>query len=251
VVLIASAPPPLPPKVTVIFAVEVVDPAAFVAVSVYVVVAVGLTLVEPVAEVEVNVPGVMAIVVAPLVDQLRLLLKPALTLLGVAENELMVGLLAAGFTVTVTVDVAEPTEFVAFNVYMVVAVGLTLVEPFARVEVNAPGAMVIEVAPLVAQLSAALVPELIVAGLAPNDVMAGTELCGGFAELWTAAQPPRPRDARKSKASPKRFGPTSRHLEELAIRRLKFPPQKSPPRIRAPFLAPLPMAHKFSNAATR
>jgi hypothetical protein len=41
-----------------------------------VVVAVGLTLVEPVANVDVNVPGVMAILVAPLVAQLSVMLEP-------------------------------------------------------------------------------------------------------------------------------------------------------------------------------
>ena len=78
--------------------------------------AVGLTLVEPLAEGEVNVPGVIAIVVAPLVAQLKLLLEPALILVGFAENELIVGLLPAAFTVTVTVIVVEPAELVAVSV---------------------------------------------------------------------------------------------------------------------------------------
>jgi hypothetical protein len=73
-----------------------------------VVVAVGLTLVEPLAKVEVKLPGVRAIVVAPLVDQFRLLLEPELMLLGLAEKVLIVGLLPAAFTVTVTVIVDEP-----------------------------------------------------------------------------------------------------------------------------------------------
>jgi hypothetical protein len=115
VVVIASAPPP-PPEVTVTFAVAVVEPAAFVAVRVYVVVAVGLTPVDPLAVLEVNVPGVIATEVAPLVDQFKSLLDPELMLPGLAENELIVGLLAAGFTVTVTVIVDEPAAFVAFNV---------------------------------------------------------------------------------------------------------------------------------------
>ncbi len=74
-----------------------------------------------------------------------------------------------------------------------VVVGLTLVEPLAKVEVKFPGVMAIVVAPLVAQLSIALVPEFIVVGFAPNDKMAGTVPWGGFEELWTAAQPLRPR----------------------------------------------------------
>ncbi len=80
------------------------------------VVAVGLTLVEPVADVDVKLPGVIAIEVAPLVDQLRLLLEPELTLAGLAENELIVGLLPEAFTVTVTVKVDEPLELVAVSV---------------------------------------------------------------------------------------------------------------------------------------
>jgi len=81
-----------------------------------VVVAVGLTLVEPAAEAEVKVPGVMERVVAPAVDQLRLLLEPKLMLVGMAVNELMVGLVPAGFTVMVSLKVVEPAELVAVRV---------------------------------------------------------------------------------------------------------------------------------------
>ncbi|MGA3011048.1 MAG: hypothetical protein ABSD72_12385 [Terracidiphilus sp.] len=79
------------------------------------VVAVGLTIVEPPADVEVNVPGVMAILVAPLVDQLSVLLEPELMLSGSAANELIVGLFSA-LTVTVCVEVTEPEAFVAVSV---------------------------------------------------------------------------------------------------------------------------------------
>jgi hypothetical protein len=81
-----------------------------------VVVAVGLTLVEPLAAVEVKVPGVMAIVVAPLVTQLRVLLEPDVMLVGLAVKKLMVGLLGGGLTVTVAVAVVEPAAFVAVSV---------------------------------------------------------------------------------------------------------------------------------------
>jgi hypothetical protein len=81
-----------------------------------VVVAVGLTLVEPLAAVEVKVPGVMAIVVAPLVTQLRVLLEPDVMLVGLAVKELMVGLLGGRLTVTVDVAVVEPAAFVAVSV---------------------------------------------------------------------------------------------------------------------------------------
>jgi hypothetical protein len=80
-----------------------------------VVVAVGLTLVEPLAAVDVNVPGVMAILAAPVVAQLSVLLEPEVILVGLAVKELIVGLLAV-FTVTVSVDVVEPAALVAVSV---------------------------------------------------------------------------------------------------------------------------------------
>lgn len=79
------------------------------------VVAVGLTLVEPLAAVEVNIPGVIPILVAPLVAQLNLLLAPEVILEGLAVKELIVGVPVV-FTVTVTVDVAEPVALVAVSV---------------------------------------------------------------------------------------------------------------------------------------
>jgi len=80
-----------------------------------VVVAVGLTLVEPLADVEVNVPGVMARLLAPVVTQLSVLLEPEVIPVGLAVKELITGLLAE-FTVTVSVDVAEPAALVAVRV---------------------------------------------------------------------------------------------------------------------------------------
>jgi hypothetical protein len=56
-----------------------------------VVVSVGVTLVVPVADVELKFPGVIAIVVARLVDQLNVLLDPELTLAGDAVNAVTVG----------------------------------------------------------------------------------------------------------------------------------------------------------------
>jgi hypothetical protein len=56
-----------------------------------VVVAVGLKLVEPLADVDVNVPGVMAMLVDPEVAQLTVLLEPELMVVGFAENELIDG----------------------------------------------------------------------------------------------------------------------------------------------------------------
>ncbi len=64
---------------------------------------------------DVNVPGVMARLVAPVVAQLKVLLEPEVMLVGLAVKELMVGLLAP-FTVTVSVDVVEPEALVAVSV---------------------------------------------------------------------------------------------------------------------------------------
>ena len=79
------------------------------------VVAVGLTLVEPLADVDVNVPGVMARLLAPVVTQLSVLLEPEVILEGLAVKELISGLLAV-FTVTVCVDVVSPAALVAVSV---------------------------------------------------------------------------------------------------------------------------------------
>jgi hypothetical protein len=79
------------------------------------VVAVGLTLVEPLADVEVNVPGVMARLLAPVVTQLSVLLEPEVIPVGLAVKELITGLLAE-FTVTVSVDEVEPAALVAVRV---------------------------------------------------------------------------------------------------------------------------------------
>jgi hypothetical protein len=80
-----------------------------------VVVADGLTSVEPLADVEVNVPGVMAILVAPVVAQLSMLLEPEDIVVGLAVKELIVGLPEI-LNVTVTVDVEEPLALVAVSV---------------------------------------------------------------------------------------------------------------------------------------
>jgi len=56
-----------------------------------VVVAVGFMLIEPLAEVDVNVPGAMAILVAPAAAQLSVLLVPEFTLAGSAVKEVIVG----------------------------------------------------------------------------------------------------------------------------------------------------------------
>jgi hypothetical protein len=82
-----------------------------------VVVTVGLTEVEPVKDVEVKVPGVMARLVAPVTVQFRVLLEPGEMDVGVAVKELITGSGAPdALTVTVTVAVAEPALSVAVSV---------------------------------------------------------------------------------------------------------------------------------------
>jgi len=56
-----------------------------------VVVTVGFIVVEPLTDVEVKVPGMMAILVAPAAAQLSVLLVPAFMLVGFAVNEVIVG----------------------------------------------------------------------------------------------------------------------------------------------------------------
>lgn len=74
-------------------------------------------LVEPLAEVDVKVPGVMDTLVAPLVDQFNVLLEPELILVGLAVSKLIVGgLTLLADTVTVTVAVVDPKRLLAVSV---------------------------------------------------------------------------------------------------------------------------------------
>jgi hypothetical protein len=77
--------------VTVTLTNAITDPVLFVAVSVYVVVAVGLSATEPVPEVEAKFPGAMVTLVAPCVFQLSVVLAPAVINAGLAVNEEIVG----------------------------------------------------------------------------------------------------------------------------------------------------------------
>jgi hypothetical protein len=94
----------------------VTEPALFVAVSVYAVVADGDTLVEPLAATEVNPPGLIATLVAPLETQLSVLLAPALILAGLAINDVIAGFVPGATTVSVVALVTEPALFVAVSV---------------------------------------------------------------------------------------------------------------------------------------
>lgn len=101
-------------------------------------------------------------------------------------------------TVTVALEVVEPEELAADSVYVVVEAGLTDTEPLALVDVNVPGVMEILAAPPLTQVSVALEPELMLVGLALNDVMVGADpvvgggLVGSVGLLvpWSFDDPP-------------------------------------------------------------
>ena len=119
-----------------------------------------------------KVPGVMLMLVAPLTFQLSMLLAPGPMLAGLATNELIVGRPAA-VTVIVVVLVAEPAEFVAVSVYVVVEAGVTVVDPFTEADVNPPGLMLILVALLVLQLSRLSAPAPMLSGFPPKVPIVG------------------------------------------------------------------------------
>ncbi len=193
---LASAPRLMPlqaegvlPLVTVTVALLVTEPTPFVAVSVYAVVTDGDTVVEPLAAVDVNPPGVIAMVVASLEAQLSVLLAPALMLEGLAVNEAIVGFEPPdAVTVTVATLVTEPVLFMAVSVYAVVTDGDTVVSPLAVLEVNPPGLIAMLVAPLEAQLSVLLAPVLIADGLAANWLMVGAAPGFGAGDFVTPVQ---------------------------------------------------------------
>lgn len=73
----------------------------------------GFTVNVPLGESDLNVPGVMAMMVAPVVAQVSLLLAPVSMLAGLAVNAVIVGGLV---TVTVTAAWPEPADVVAVSV---------------------------------------------------------------------------------------------------------------------------------------
>jgi hypothetical protein len=75
-----------------------------------VVVVVGLTLVDPVATVELNVPGEIEIVVAPLVIQFSVLLVPVVTLVGLAAKDVIEGAAPVPLVFVVVEAVPQPDK---------------------------------------------------------------------------------------------------------------------------------------------
>ena len=129
------------------------------------------------------------------------------------------------------------------------AVGLTLVDPLAAVEVNPPGEIEIVVAPLADQLSVLLAPELMLAGLAAKEVIVGADPFPWlvFVEPVAPAQPSRPADAARASANAK---PT--HPEEMAPRGpTPLLPKDLGPSIRVPPSPQLPKSsHRGFTPAT-
>ena len=128
---------------TTTVACPVTVPLALVADKVYVVVDVGLTKAIPLSA-TFPIPGAMVTEVAPLVAQVKVRGTAA-----DAEKEVMTGGVP---TTTVVCPVTVPLALVAVNVYVVVDAGLTEAPPLSAT-VPIPGAMVTEVAPLVAQVN--------------------------------------------------------------------------------------------------
>jgi len=85
-------------------------PVVFVAVSVYVVVAVGLRTTDPLADVDAKVPGVTATPVAPVVAQFNVVLVPAMIDAGLAEKVLIVGAATSLMVGTACVQPARPAK---------------------------------------------------------------------------------------------------------------------------------------------
>jgi hypothetical protein len=88
-------------------------------------------------------------------------------------------------------------------------VGLTVFEPLAAVEVMVPGAMAMEVAPVVAQVSVLLEPELMLVGFAAKEVIVGAE---PVPEDELGIVEPQPARAMHARGSRSRFNPLQRNL---------------------------------------
>lgn len=93
--------------------------------------------------------GLMLRLVAPLTDQERMLLWPAVIEEGVAVKLPIIGTRGGAVTFTITIALTDPATFVAVSVYDVVVVGVTV----RLLPVTAPmfGLMLRLVAPLTDQ----------------------------------------------------------------------------------------------------
>jgi hypothetical protein len=91
---------------------------------------------------------------------------------------------------------------------VVVAVGLTVIEPPADAEVNVPGVMAILVAPVAAHVIVLLVPEAMLVGSAVKEEIVGTApVPEGELEEVFEPQPTSPAHASRIRAGARRSGP--------------------------------------------
>lgn len=161
----------------------VTEPLALEAVMVYVVVVAGETVELPFAA---TAPRpVTETDVAPEVLHCSVDVWPAVMLVGVAEMDAL-GSPAATLTVTFCVVVPEP--FVAVIVYVVVAVGATVVEPEAATAPT-PGLIETPVAPVVDQLKVLVCPDVMLVGLALSEAVGFAAEVEGTWTTYTSRRP--------------------------------------------------------------
>lgn len=96
---------------------------------------------------------------------------------------------------------------------MVVAVGLTVVEPLADVDVKVPGVIEMPFAPVTAQLSVVRAPELRLVGFATKEVIRGAWVPEDDVDSVVEPQPASPIQARGIRTSAQRFNPEERSLK--------------------------------------
>jgi hypothetical protein len=105
---------------------------------------------------------------------------------------------------------------------VVVAVGLTFVEPLAEAELNPAGEIEIVAAPLVAQLSELLEPAFMLVGFAVKDVIEGVvPVPAVFGELVAPPQLVRQTPASRMRISAQRSGPEERCRREPTLLLIK------------------------------
>jgi hypothetical protein len=174
-----SETPSCPASATVIVTLAVCVPPGPVAVAVYVVVALGVTLCVPLGTATLPTPWSIVIDVACSLDQLSVALSPGRIDVRSAVS-VTVG--ATWFTVMVMLARVLPAEFVAVKVYVVVLAGDTVTEPLSG-NVSAPsisiaGLTLTLVAFALDQLSVASSPAEMVVRSALAVMLGGVPCCG-------------------------------------------------------------------------
>ena len=103
-------------------------------------------------------PGVIVMLVEPVVFQASVLLPPLSIVPGPEINEVIVG---GTITYTAALAFTDPAASMAVSVYVVLTAGTTVVEPLAEDDLNVPegpGVMVMLVDPVVFHVSVLLAP---------------------------------------------------------------------------------------------